>query len=190
MIKNRLVLISLLFACILLLSSCGKSSDDGQSVDQAKPSYIPLVWGKMDVQFKSSDMAYSIRMKRIDDKIYAISDGLWMLEPATGKETLLIKDGVGPDEISCPNRMHFFEDKLYISSLQPSSHLGYFVPQAPQYKLDRKAFANAYTLGDFAFISPDLILTTYAYNKEYFVKVYDFKEQRFVKRLGKEPLSP
>lgn len=83
-----------------------------------------------------------------------------------------------------------FENKLYITSSSTAKHVYTFDPFAEERTLERKTFSNAYFFDDITFLSPDLMLTTYAYNKDNFVRVYDFNKQAFVKKVGQPTFHP
>ncbi len=121
---------------------------------------------------------------RIDDTVFGINKGIWMIDLKTGKEELLFRHGVGPNEIYHAGDIVRFDNQLYINSAMPSKYLFHFnVDESLNKQLKNLSFneRDAFSFDDFLFISDNVLAFAFTDWNDGLVKFYDLEKKEYVK---------
>ncbi len=203
---NKLFTLGLLLIA-LTLSFCGKGQSPGKSpankpnskienqqttkstasAEQSLPlKYTPLTWGETTIEFRSEEIPYTLRLRRVGKRILLAPQTIWMIDLETSTAKILFNHGVGPDEVYEPINLIPYKNNIYVNSLMPLKGLYYFNVNEENITIKRNRFGDMpLHFDDFEFIGDDLLLTTGVSDFENLIKIFSYKEHIFVKKLGK-----
>jgi hypothetical protein len=153
----------------------------------------PISYKKLEIQGKkiehiSLEPPYVIGPTKVGHKIFLISKGVWLVDLDLKKERLIIKTGIGPDEVYNPMRIIRFNDEIYVNSYYQLNYLCHFSTDSDNFKPDRINFDHPLDPDDFDFVSDRLMVMTRAYWETGYVRFYDLKSKKTV-NIGKSKIT-
>lgn len=163
---KSIILIIALF--LVILSGC----------NPGKVTYKELKIEKEEIEYSTHEIPNVFFATRIDNKIFVIEEEVWKIDLDKKTEQIIIKNGIGPNELYNPEKIHHQGHYVWINVINPVEYLYGFSIDAEPLILERKRFTNQIRTDDFAFISPDKVALTYVYWDDALLKVYDYKTNK------------
>lgn len=128
-------------------------------------------------------------LAKLRDSIFIISKkDIWVRDLNSKKEKILIKDGIGPDEVYKASRIIRFNDELYLNSYFQLKYIYHLSPDPDKFKLERIYLDIPLDFDDFDFISDSLMVMVNVYWETGFIRFYDLKSKNYLK-IGKNEIS-
>jgi len=179
--KTKQFLKALLLLVVIITTGCIR--DEKQAV------YEKLeIRDKKIVQI-SKEVPLINDLAKVGENIFIISKkSVWVINLNSKKETILIKEGIGPDEVYKASRIIRFNDELYLNSYFQLNYIYHLSPGPNKFELSRIYFDIPLSFDDFDFISDSLIVMANVYWETGFIRFYDFKSKNTLK-IGESKIS-
>ena len=152
------------------------------------------VYEKLDIRDKkilqiSGEIPQVSDLAKLKENIFIISkNDIWLLDLNSKKEKILIKEGIGPDEIYKASRIIRFNDELYLNSYYQLNYIYRLSPHPDKFELTRIYIDDPLDFDDFNFISDSVMVMVNAYWETGFIRFYDFKSKNILE-LGNSKIT-
>lgn len=164
--KNIFWIYCSLILFLIITMSCGK----GESI-----VYKELTPQGETIVIQTDDLPYVNSAVRIGERIFVVYDDIWLIDLHEGKERIIVKDGIGPNQVYKPSRIVKFDQNLYTKSLYQLNYFYRFSLDSEDFKIERVPLKNPLGFNDFEFISKDLVVMVNVYWEKGFVRIYNVK---------------
>jgi len=179
--KINYLLKTLLILLVIITIECNKH--------EKKAAYEKLDIRDKKILQISEEIPLINDLARLKENIFIISkNDIWVLDLNSKKEKILIKEGIGPDEIYKASRIIRFKDELYLNSYYQLNYIYHLSPHPDKFELKRIYFDIPFDFDDFDFISDSVMVMVNVYWETGFIRFYDFKSKNTLK-LGKSEIS-
>lgn len=179
--KINYLLRALLILLVIITIECNKH--------EKKAAYEKLEIRDKKILQISEEIPQVSGLAKLKENIFIISkNGIWVLDLNSKKEKILIKEGIGPDEIYKASRIIRFNDELYLNSYYQLNYIYHLSPKPDKFKLERIYLDFPLDFDDFDFISDSVMVMVNVYWETGFIRFYDFKSKNTLK-LGKSEIS-
>lgn len=179
--KINYLLKTLLILLVIITTYCNKA--------EKKATYEKLEIRDKKILQISEEIPLINDLAKLKENIFIISkNDVWVVDLNSKKETILIKEGIGPDEIYKASRIIRFNDELYLNSYYQLNYIYHLSPHPDKYELNRIYFDLPLDFDDFDFISDSLMVMVNVYWETGFIRFYNFKSKNTLK-IGKGEIS-
>lgn len=176
-IQKRTLLLFLGIALGFVVFTCC-----GGSVKE--PTYKELTFRDTVTQFTTHEIPSVNHFAKSGKYVYVSANQyIWSVDIDTGKETPVVKDGVGPDEIYNPFRLKYYANRIYVNSLNNTMFLYRFDPGAEK-QVHRIKFQKPVSFDDFLFLDKNRLVAAYVNWEDGFVRCYDLREGKVERETG------
>lgn len=137
-------------------------------------NYREIKLTEVAIEHTTDDMPYVTDAVRSPNKIIVNAKKIWLIDFEKKFEKIIIKNGIGPDEIYKPNVLKYFNDKVWVNSYLPNKYLYSFSPFLENLEIWRKEYDTSYSADDFCLLSENEVAMVNVYWSEGILRTFNF----------------